>query len=183
MKNLTKSMIKVLSMYFFFTGLSTLISLFSNVIFQKGVSFGNFLSTASFPITYICIGIFLWYVSGALANIIAGKNTNKSMSEDETTQLDMKSENFDFNMLLTALIIAVGFILCGGAIPKLIGAIFSLIISQNPDATSFIIQERVIMMESLIKTIIGIILVFGAKGIANFVRKLRTFGLNDNQNS
>lgn len=183
MKNLTKSMVKVLSLYFFFTGLSTLVTILSSALIQKGAPLENYLATATFPLAYICIGAILWCFSGSVASIIVGKNANKPINEEVTTQSEVKFESFNFNMLLTALIIAVGFILCGEAIPKLTGAIFSLIFNQNPDATAYIVQERVIMIESLIKTIIGILLVFGAREIGMFVSKLRTFGIDDNQNS
>ena len=185
----TRLTVRVLSLFFAIIGSLNLIGSITSFIVQ-GSSLPENTSIIPFiimPICWIGCGILLWFLSDFISRCINKKGYAKVNQSDpnkpdeaqlhNTNELTLnKSEllqGFDYEIILRILIIVVGLIIVVIALPQIISGIVALVSLKGFEASTIAIQQKSQIIENVIKTILGILLIFGFKGMATFLLKLR----------
>jgi hypothetical protein len=158
MKIFTKVIVRIMALYFICLGLFIAIGAGSALIIQ----YSNLKDSYSLiqmvitPLCYLGFGIALWFISGFISDRILGENGG------ETAVL---ISDINFNLIVRLIIIFIGAIFVINSLPKVISGSFTLIYLKDLAESTYFLREKSSVIEHFIKSIIGIILVVGHKGI------------------
>lgn len=177
MKALSHVLIKIMAVYFFVWNLyyigsdvASLTSMYLNppadiVDFNSVLNIFNWaLTLALTPVLMLIISILLWIFAKRISNAV-------TKGIEETTEF-----KFDYNILLNLVFIIVGIFIAVTAIPGLVSNIYSLI-HNNINVVDISGKYIANIITEALKIIIGVLFVFGFKGLARFVKKLGTAGV------
>ena len=117
----------------------------------------------------IVFSILLWIFADKISNYLVGEEPS-----GDIFQVD------DYDKLQSVLFCFAGILILGNAIPVLLSIVFKLVYLGEEFAlyhTEEYITIMVQVISSVIKTLLGIWLLVGNKGIVRLVRKLQTAGV------
>lgn len=180
MKALVKVSIKIMALYFLSVGIFNSIGLITSFAVQfysvsKDISIMRFIIM---PVSYIGFGILFWNISDSISNKILSKTDSLE---------DKISLSISTDIVLKTSIIIVGVIAVVFSIPKIISGIFMISSLKGLEMSSLILKEKASVVENTVKTISGIVLIFGFRGICKMICNLGSFGIykgeeNDSNN-
>jgi len=128
----------------------------------------NFLDISITPALLLSVSIILWLLSKQ----IAGLMVNESASINHLTKIDYKK----FRLFVFSII---GLIILTQAVPSLIKMLFNIFTDIKRNAgmpytiTTFDLGT---LIEDVLKTIIGLVLIMSPKKISTWIKRTRTIG-------
>lgn len=164
MKILTKVIVRIMALYFICSGLFIAIGTVSALIIQYSNlkdSYG-LIQIVITPLYYLGLGIALWFISDFISDRLLGEAPVGSTVV--IPELNLK-------MILKLIIVFIGAIFVIISLPKVISGSFTLIYLKDLAESTYFLREKSIVIEHSIKSIIGMILVLGHKGIGVVVCK------------
>jgi len=116
------------------------------------------------PVLLILIGIILWIFAPNLSRyVFASSDSNK------------KSEAVSYTELQTIIFSAFGLIVIVDSLPLLIRSIIAIFMFKvySISGKESVLQRNIYLLFTALKTVIGIWLLFGSRGVVKFVQSLR----------
>ena len=165
---LTKMSIRLIALFFFgqyfvFT-ISSVISVLE-VLRQPVEYTGIGLLSAVTPMIWMnIISILLWLYAGKIADRLIGEISTEGIIQ-----------NMDYNKIQYIAFCVAGILVICNSVPDLFSSIYQIISIPDPQIN---IPERIYngyqatLIGAVIKTLLGLWLVFGAKGFINMIKKL-----------
>lgn len=163
----TKIGLRLIALYFFMTYLFYGISAISYLLNLRGhsdesVDMGALFATM--PVVFmLAISILLWVFAGKIAYCFVGKADDTDVTQE-----------VDYDRIQSIGFCIVGVLVIANAIPDLLSCIYQFIQLDYGDRLYGTYIEKVI--NSGLKTVIGIWLVVGTQGILNLLKKVQAAG-------
>jgi hypothetical protein len=164
-RDMANLLLKAFSIYSFLMALQNAPYLINDLVLLQEQTFPKVMQISIPTFTMLLAGILLWVVSGRGAKLILGYENN------EASDVVVHASLHDIQVLAFSL---CGLYLLSKAVPDLIQN--TLIIIWVSFQGSKIENMAPHMLYSIIYVCIGIWLLFGAKGIVVFIKKLRRAG-------
>lgn len=175
MQELVKIICKILAIFFGIEFLTNIPNSFVGLEAVKNQSSSTaLLLVIVTPLIYLAISAVLWMLSDRIAQIIVGKDSALN-----------GISNINFERLQAGAFSVVGILSLSNAIPGLSRVISNILMTRamnqdyNLDKVSINIKAQAIGFG--VQILIGLVLLFGAKGIVNLIKMTRDFGLETNQ--
>ncbi|MBF4691984.1 hypothetical protein [Fusibacter ferrireducens] len=174
-KLLSKIGIRLIALFFILSNFSYIVGAVITVVNHLNQSniienYSLFLPIATMLLTFL-LGICLWIFADKIADHMIGK-----------IQIEASKEELDYQKVQYVAFSVAGLLIISDAVPDLISALYQIVALQkytmnSLDKVSVAYHSQLIT--ALLKSIFGIWLTLGSKGIINSIKKLKTAGLND----
>lgn len=155
---------KILGIYIIVQAINVLFSL---LYLSVTISFQDTLLNLSFAVGYIPFGILLWIFSDKLALIMVKKKDDNK-----------KNPGMDINSIQRVAFSVLGLFFIGNSLPKLVSLVSNIYIStiEHRESSILIIKSG----GPIAEFIIGLVIFFGSRCLVDFLKKMRTAGLDIN---
>lgn len=153
---------------FFFNDLNNQIELINSLFYLIPV------------IILLLSAIILWIYSKKIANCVVPKDNDQHPNElIDNSEIKVES-NFNINLLQSIVFSIVGLIIIVLTIPEITTVIVRLLqyneIGVEYATDRYTMDTYLLLIENVIKLILGIGLFFGGKGLAGLLNKIRSWG-------
>lgn len=133
------------------------------------------------PVTILFLSaLFLWLYSEKIAIHIVPKETNAQTETNEQINIGKVESSFNYNLLQAMVFSVVGLIIIVLTIPEITRVIVQLLqyneIGMEYAIEKYTIDTYSLLIEKVIKLILGFGLFFGGRGLTGLLNKIRSWG-------